>query len=158
MRLNYLPLLSFLWMLLVSGCQDFPKDPQKTLEKVTNHTLEVGYSENPPWVVKGETEPTGIEPQLVKAFARTLNAQVRWHNDTEQNLLEDLEKRKLHLVIAGLTDKSPWKSKVAFTRPYLTQGKEKHVLAVVMGENAFTLQLEKFLYRHEAHLKKQVQP
>ncbi|RNI31944.1 hypothetical protein EFA69_05390 [Rufibacter immobilis] len=113
----------------------------------------VGYSENPPWVVKGPNGPTGIEPDLVKAFAQTLQADIRWRNDTEQNLLEELEQNKLHLVMAGITHDTPWKKKIAFTRPYLEQGKKKHVLGVIKGENAFVLALEKFLHQQEPFLK-----
>ncbi|WP_460892102.1 transporter substrate-binding domain-containing protein [Rufibacter soli] len=138
-----------------SGCDKIPKDPEDTLRQVTGGTLHVGYSENPPWVVKGAQEPTGLEPEMVKAFAKTINARVQWHQDTEQELLEALEKKKLQLVVAGLTDDSPWKSKISFTRPYLTLGKKKHVFGVVMGENAFVMKLEKFLHKKEEELKKQ---
>ena len=141
-----------------SGCNNFPKDPEKTLEQVKNGTLVVGYSENPPWVVKTESIPTGIEPDLVKAFAKTLHATIKWENDTEQNLVEDLEKKKVHLVIAGLTDKSPWKNKAGFTRSFATEGKQKHVMAAINGENAFIVQLEKFLHEQEPQIRGRVQP
>ncbi|KAA3436836.1 transporter substrate-binding domain-containing protein [Rufibacter hautae] len=146
------------FLLLATSCQDFPKDPEKTLEQVSNGTLKVGYSENPPWVVKGPEGPTGIEAELVRGFAKTLNAKVEWQNDTEQNLLEDLEEKKLHLVIAGITDDSPWKSKISFTRPYTEMAKKKHVLCVVMGENAFIVKLEKFLHQQQSTLENRLQP
>ena len=145
--------------MLVSGCSDFPKDPAKTLRKVENGTLVVGYSENPPWVVKASPEPTGIEPELVKAFARTLHAKVQWRNNTEQVLFEDLEKRRIHLLIAGLTDDSPWKKeKVGFIRPFVEQGKQKHVMATIQGENAFVVRLEEFLHQRQAAIAQRTQP
>ncbi|WP_210486113.1 transporter substrate-binding domain-containing protein [Rufibacter aurantiacus] len=155
---GYFILYLFCVLLLVTGCQDFPKDPEKTLEQVSNGTLKVGYSENPPWVVKGPDGPTGIEPDLVKAFAKSINARVQWQNDSEQNLLEDLEKNELHLVIAGLTDDSPWKSKISFTRPFVEVEKKKHVMAVIMGENAFTVKLESFLNQQKSVIQNRVQP
>ncbi|RNI21772.1 transporter substrate-binding domain-containing protein [Rufibacter latericius] len=143
---------------LTFGCQDFPKDPEKTLEQVTNGTLKVGYSENPPWVVKGPQGPTGIEADLVKAFAKSLNATIEWQNDTEQNLMERLEKNELHLVMAGVTDDTPWKQKISFTRPFAEVAKKKHVLCVIKGENAFTVKLEKFLHQQQAYLQNSLQP
>ncbi len=143
---------------LLTGCQNFPKDPEKTLEQVTNGTLKVGYSENPPWVVKGPAGPTGIEPDLVKAFANGLNAKIEWQNDSEQNLMEELEKHNLHLVIAGVTDDTPWKSKISFTRPYVELQKKKHVFCVIMGENAFITKLESFLRQQQTTLETRVQP
>ncbi|AKQ44940.1 hypothetical protein TH63_03750 [Rufibacter radiotolerans] len=146
-------LLLPLWGL--SSCDKIPKDPEDSLEKVSGGTLDVGYSENPPWVVKGAQEPTGLEPEMIKAFAKTIKAKVQWHPGTEQQLLEALEKKELHLVVAGLTDDSPWKSKISFTRPYLTLEKKKHVFGVIMGENALVLELEKFLHKKEEELKKE---
>ena len=148
-------LFSLLWC--CSSCSNFPKDPENTLENVKNGTLLVGYSENPPWVTEADSVPTGIEPELVKEFAQSLNAKVEWKNDTEQNLFEDLEKKKIHLVIAGITETNPWKKKVGLTRPYVQQGKKKHVMAATQGENAFIVHLERFLYEREQQLKQRVQ-
>lgn len=117
----------------------------------------VGYSENPPWVTKTDSVPAGIEPELVKFFAKRLNARVEWRNGTEQNLLEDLEKRRLHLVIAGITKDTPWKKKVGLTRPFVEQHKKKHVMAVIRGENAFIVHLERFLHGQEQQIRKRVQ-
>ncbi|MBC3539312.1 transporter substrate-binding domain-containing protein [Rufibacter sediminis] len=155
---RYLVYNLILVVALLTGCQNFPKDPEKTLEQVTNGTLKVGYSENPPWVVKGPAGPTGIEPDLVKAFANGLNAKIEWQNDSEQNLMEELEKHNLHLVIAGVTDDTPWKSKISFTRPYVELQKKKHVFCVIMGENAFITKLESFLRQQQTTLETRVQP
>ncbi|WP_114779588.1 transporter substrate-binding domain-containing protein [Botryobacter ruber] len=157
MKKNRYLVLLFLLVWCCSSCGNFPKDPENTLENVTNGTLLVGYSENPPWVVASDSVPTGIEPELIKAFATTINAKVAWQNDTEQNLFEDLEKKKIHLVIAGITKSNPWKKKVGLTRVYVQQGKKKHVIAAIRGENAFIVHLERFLYEREQQLKKRVQ-
>lgn len=105
--------------------------------------------------------PTGVEAALVQGFARSVNARVQWVNDTEQNLFEKLEQQQLHLVIAGTTDDTPWKKKIAFTRPYAEVGQKKHVMGVIKGENEFVVALESFLHgqkqsieaqwRHETH-------
>lgn len=144
---------------VLQACSDYPQDPSKTLHKVEGGTLVVGYSENPPWVVKASPEPTGIEPELVKAFARKLHARVQWRNNTEQVLFEDLEKKRVDLVVAGLTDDTPWtKEKVGFTRPFVEQGKQKHVMAIVQGENAFLVRLEEFLQQQRPAIIQRIQP
>ncbi|MDQ4140327.1 MAG: transporter substrate-binding domain-containing protein [Bacteroidota bacterium] len=137
---------------LTSACDNFPRDPDKTLDKIKNGTLVVGYTENPPWVIKSKTHPTGLEANLVQEFAKQQGAKIIWVNDTEQDLFEQLEKRKLDLVIGGFTDKNTWKKKISFTRPYLNQQKEKHVIAVLKGENAFIVALETFLHQHKSTL------
>jgi membrane-bound lytic murein transglycosylase MltF len=134
--------------LLLPGCDSFPKDPRHTLDQVRNGTLLVGYSENQPWVTKQGDAPGGTEAELIRQFAQSLNAKIEWHNDTEQNLFERLEKNEIHLVIAGLTDETPWKDKIGMTRPYRKEGKKKHVMAVVPGENGFLVALETFLQQH----------
>jgi len=143
-------------LLLLVGCDRFPKDPEHTLEEVTNGTLIIGYSSNPPWVVKHTGEPGGIEAEILTEYANTLSADVEWVNDTEQNLYEKLEKKEVHLVIAGITNDNPWIKRVAFTRPYLQLNKKKHVIAAARGENAFIMDLEKFLYSKESQIKKEL--
>jgi polar amino acid transport system substrate-binding protein len=138
---------------LVTSCQNYPQDPDDTLAKVKNGQLLVGYSVNPPWVIKTQTEPTGLEADLIKDFARTQKAKVIWYHDSEQDLFEKLHKRELHLVIAGLTHKNSWASKISFSKPYLINGNKKHVVAVLKGENAFVLSLEKFMHEQEPKLK-----
>jgi len=152
------PRLLILFLGISGACDNYPKDPEKTLEKITNSTLVVGYSANPPWVVPTDSIPTGLEPDLVRDFAKSRNAKIEWKNDTEQNLFEDLEQHKVHLVIAGLTDDSPWKTKVALTRSYAKEGKKKHVLAAIQGENAFIVALEEFLHAQEKQMKAPAQP
>lgn len=144
-------------LLALPSCTSYPQDPEKTLQKVEHGTLVVGYSENPPWVVKtgAGQAPAGIEPELVQAFARTLHARVQWRNNTEQCLFQELEANKLDLVIAGITDDTPWKDeKVGFTRPFFRLGKQQHVMATIQGENAFIVRLETFLHQREAAIAK----
>lgn len=144
--------------LSLSACEgSFPKDPGDTLEKAKAEGLVVGYSENPPWVVKTDTVPAGIEPALVKAFARSIGTRVIWENGTEHHLFEALEQKKIHLLIAGIRQSTPWKTNVALTRPYLERGKDKHVMAGIPGENAFLVALERFLQGKEQQLKATLQ-
>lgn len=132
--------------LVCIACKNYPKDPNNTLNKVTNGTLVVGYSENMPWVIKTEDEPQGTEAEIIRSFASTLHAKVIWHNGSEEELFKKLENKKIDMIIAGLTDGTPWKTRMAgFTIPYTTIEKEKHIMAVQEGENAFLAKLENFL-------------
>ncbi len=57
-----------------------------------------------------------------------------------------LEKQKLHMVIAGLTKDTPWKSrKIRLTIPSYTDKKIKHIIAVQQGENRLVFYFEKYL-------------
>lgn len=139
--------------LFSQSCDNFPKDPDRTLDKVTGGTLIVGYSENPPWVVKTQGDPSGIEAELVKDFAKSLNATIQWKNGSEQSLVESLEKKEIHLLIAGITKETPWVKKAGISRPYAEQAKKEYVMAVPLGENAFLVRLEKFLHTQKPRIQ-----
>jgi polar amino acid transport system substrate-binding protein len=106
---------------LASGSCQIPQDPGETLEQVRGGTMRVGVSEHDPWVKLEEgREPGGVEAELVKRFARELDARIDWTTDTESELIDALHERQLDLVIAGLHTKLHWEKEVAFTRPYYT--------------------------------------
>jgi polar amino acid transport system substrate-binding protein len=156
---------------LLAGCGlEIPTDPEGTLDRVSGGTLRAGISHNPPWTETG-TGPTstgpepagtgttpagtgiapgGTEAELVRAFAAEHNARIEWVSGGESNLVRQLERGELDLVVGGLTKDSPWSKHAALTRPYLetsnAQGdREQHVMAARMGENAFLVELERFL-------------
>lgn len=146
--MTYCKRLSYCFFILLAGfaCTPYPNDPHNTLDKVQNGTLRVGYSENKPWVIKTEREPGGTEAALIKSFAVGLQAKITWSSGSEEVLFKKLENREIDVIIAGLTDGTPWKTrKVGFTIPYTTTEKENYVIAVVAGENAFLTTLEHFL-------------
>ncbi|WP_255396364.1 transporter substrate-binding domain-containing protein [Kocuria sp. CNJ-770] len=143
--------LGVVLVLVATGCAaSYPADPHKTLERVTGSVLRVGISHNEPFVSVEHPAPSGREVALVEDYASTLDAEVEWTADGEEELVDQLEHGDLDMVIGGLTDKTPWKQKVGLTRPY-TQTvdefgqTEKHVMAVRKGENAFLLDLDEFL-------------
>ncbi|MDQ3951208.1 MAG: transporter substrate-binding domain-containing protein [Gemmatimonadota bacterium] len=110
-------------LLLVIGvaCGNFPRDPNGTLARVRGGTMRVGVVENQPWT----TLPTGggaggLEGALAAELARELGARVEWVRATESQLMEALKLHELDLAIGGLTDVSPWKQHVAFTKPFYT--------------------------------------
>lgn len=132
------------------GC-GLPHDAAGTLERVRGGTLRVGYTVHPPWVMDGGARPTGIEPELVRRWARELDARVEWVQGSEAQLIPRLRRRELDLVIGGLAADSPWSGDVSFSQPYaeVRSGpdgtREAHVIAVAPGESALAIALDRFL-------------
>lgn len=134
------------WALLlplasVAAC-DIPRDPRSTLERARGATLEVGAVAAPPYLLRSGDGATGPEADLIRAFARSINAEVAWHWAPLDEHMASLERFELHVVAAGLTTASPWKSAVGFTRPWRVEGRREHVLAVPPGENRTLVALE----------------
>jgi len=96
---------------LTAGCQ-YPRDPEGTLDRVRGGTLRVGVAPVEPW--------EAVEKQLLREFARTLDARVEWVEGSESELMAALEGRRLDIVIAGLDRSSVWIKEAALTRPYVT--------------------------------------
>lgn len=146
-------------LLLLSGCGTaFPADPHGTLEKVQGGTLRVGATPNGEWV--GITGPAtgkisdrdvlGSDAELVRGFAGQLGADIEWVAGTEQVLADELKHGSLDLVVGGLDDTTPWVTHAGMTRPYADSTDRrghahKHVMLVPLGENAFLLELDRYL-------------
>jgi len=150
----------------VAGCGTYPADPSGTLERVAAGTLRVGASENGDWVKfsaasgggqgtqpaspRRDEDVQGTEAELVRRFAARLGAEIEWVSGTEHVLAEELKHAELDLVIGGLNDKTPWAQHGGLTRVYAESrdshgALQKHVMLVPLGENAFLLELDKFL-------------
>lgn len=105
--------------LVVGAACQYPRDVNGTLERVTGGTLRVGVIPGDPFVKLEGGRPGGVEPRLVEAFARELDAQVEYTEGGEEKLAEALRERDLDLVIGGLTRRSQAKKQAVPTRPYL---------------------------------------
>jgi hypothetical protein len=132
---------------LAIGC-GLPRDPDNTLDHVRGGTMRVGVAIHPPWTSDSAGTYGGIEPGLVRALARELDAEVVWRPGGESVLLPQLHERKLDVVVAGLDAGTPWAKQVGITRPYHSvsdpEGREL-VWAVAPGENAWQMRVEHFL-------------
>jgi polar amino acid transport system substrate-binding protein len=99
----------------------WPRDPEGTLARVSGGVLRVGVSSNPPWVIDGGATALGVEPELVRGLAAGLGAQPQWSWGSPETQLRALESFELDLVIGGLHDDTPWRDRVALTRPYYAE-------------------------------------
>jgi membrane-bound lytic murein transglycosylase MltF len=144
-------------LLTLPGCAAIPADPEGTLERVSGGVLRVGMSQHEPWTALEDGERSGVEVRLIEEFAAERDADVEWRDGGEEALIGQLHRGELDVVVGGLTEKSPWSSHAALTRPYVVvtspEGSpEPHVLAARMGENALLVALERFLLEHEAEV------
>jgi polar amino acid transport system substrate-binding protein len=112
------PLLLLL-VAFLAGCQ-FPRDPEGTLDRVSGGVMRVGVTPADPWVKLEGGEPAGVEVELLRRFARTLDAEIEWVEGSESDLMEALHGRQLDVVVAGLTRRSEWQRVAALTRPFVT--------------------------------------
>lgn len=141
--------------LALSGCGlQVPADPDGTLENVTGGVLRVGASPNGDLVqVDDAGAVRGSEAEAVERFADSIDADIEWTVGSEEALVRGLERHQLDLVIAGLTDATPWSEHAGMTRPWAEVpgadgARHRLVMLVPMGENAFLTELETFLTEH----------
>jgi polar amino acid transport system substrate-binding protein len=105
----------------VAAACGIPRDPEGTLERVSDGTIRVGVTAAKPWTVLEGDEPMGgVEVRLVKDFAASIDAEIEWVEGSEEEIFGAIELRELDLAIGGFSSVSPWSSKVTFTHPYLT--------------------------------------
>lgn len=135
------------------GC-GLPRDADGTLDRVRGHVLRAGVAAHPPWDSVTAGQVGGIEPRLVDDLARGLGARAVFRVGSESELLEALEHKELDVVAAGLHDDSPWKGRVALTRPYHTDSRRgiRYVMATPLGENGWLVHVERFLAAREQSL------
>jgi polar amino acid transport system substrate-binding protein len=105
--------------LLLGSCQ-YPRDPEETLDRVTDGTMYVGVIDEEPWVrLDPGREPQGVEPTLIREFAEQLDAEIEWVEGSEAELMEAMRGFQLDVIVGGLTRNSPYSKEVALTRPYV---------------------------------------
>ena len=131
-------------MLLLAAC-GIPRDPEATLERVTGGAMRVGITQSEPWTILDGDEPSGVEVELIRAFATELDAEIEWVDGPEAEVLESMEMGHLDLAVGGFTADNPWSSRVSFIQPYYVLGEDQHVMAVPHGENAWIVRLERYL-------------
>lgn len=96
-----------LWagILVLSGCDDSPRDPNRTLERVrASQKLRVVAVDHQPWVIASQgSVPAGVEAELVQAFADELGVAVEWRQAPAFEVLEAIERGDADLAVGGFT-------------------------------------------------------
>ena len=105
-----------LTLLLGAGCR-YPNDVEGTLDDVRGGVLDVGLTENEPWVIRGAT-PSGVEVDIVQELARELGAEVRWHWGSESELIAAVRLLQVDLMIGGIVQSKRLTGEVALTQSY----------------------------------------
>jgi polar amino acid transport system substrate-binding protein len=105
-------------MVGAGGCQ-YPRDVEGTLDRVEGGTMRVGISADEPWVTLDGPVPGGVEPEIIRRFAKSIDARIEWVRGDSEQLVGALETGQLDVVLAGLTRRSEHRRKVALTRPYV---------------------------------------
>ena len=147
-----------------AGC-DLPRDPEGSLEKIRGAELVVGVSEAPPWVERGAGQPEGIEADIVRRFARELDADVRWEWLPAEDQVGKLTRFEIHLAVGRHTRDSPLAREVGATRPWYVSLERRggtdvatrhHVFLVPPGENAWLMWLEGRLAADSGYIHRRV--
>lgn len=143
----------FVMTVFISGCDNYPKDVQHSFDNIkASQRIRVGVIEQSPWAIENDTNLSGIEIEIINAFATSLDVTPQWLVLSEAQATLLLEQYKLDVVVGGLTEDNPRKDSIAFTRPYLEINngqKHRHVMAVPKGENRLMVTLERFLSAHK---------
>lgn len=144
-----------IFLVAITGCDRFPQDPERTLTHVQGAQMHVGVASDPPFVrLRPGQPPQGREIAMLQAWADSLHAQIVWEYGGHADLLEALEKYKLQAVVGGQSRKSPWKGRVAFTKPYRLKTDDgsyrSRMLALPPGENAWLMNFEAFMHSRSA--------
>lgn len=132
------------------SCDHYPQDPNNTLKKIRGGEMYVGLIENPPFVQYSGGDTSGIEVDLLQDFANVLEAEILWVTANEAVLMDKLQHHELHLVLGGLEKTTPYTRRIGITRPYFRD----FVMAIPQGENAFLIELEKFLKARQLQINK----
>jgi hypothetical protein len=135
---------------LLPGCDALPRDSNGALQRARGGELRVGVVENPPWVRFESDSISGLEVELIEAWAKGLGARVIWRRGPEADLVDALHRREIDVLVAGFDSRTPYGSKLAPTQPYLEiedrfGSKKKHIMAVTQGESALLFALDQFL-------------
>jgi len=109
---------------VVAGCDGFPKDAQRTLERTRagERPLRIGWSPAEPWVraeASADGGPGGIEPDLVRAWAASEGLRLEWVPGGEAQLVQALNQNAIDVAVAGFAEGGPWGSKIGQTQPYM---------------------------------------
>jgi hypothetical protein len=129
-------LVAFLAGSALAGC-NLPRDPEETLEAVQGQELRVG-------VLKFGENAEKDRP-IVERLAASLGSKLVYVEGDAHALFEDLKRGRLHLVVGGVPEATPFENELGLSKPvgplHGAHEKQDRVIAVRPGENAFLLRV-----------------
>jgi hypothetical protein len=134
--------VTLLASLALAGCSAFPRDADGTSDRIAaERVFRVGL------VATGGADPTQAAAHaFVARVARATGARPRLRSGASEELLVDLDKGRLDLVVGVLAPETPWVSEVAILQPIAVRAApERLVLTPVArnGENRWIMLLER---------------
>lgn len=145
--------IAFGLCLLVSACGAYPRDSDGMTQRASGQGMRVGASHDPPWlVVDADGRVSGPEAELLQAFAAAQGYRLRWQPGGHDALMRQLEHAELHAVVGGYDRKSPWKPRVAWSRPLRARASPhspmpERRIGLPPGQSAWQLGLDTWLVR-----------
>lgn len=100
---------------------NYPKDPNHTLDKMKNQTVRVGISESSGLATISEAGPTGVEVELIKGYAQTINSKIEWVKGSQEQIVGLLKEHQVDVAIGGYSKQTAFKKHIGLTRPYKTE-------------------------------------
>lgn len=141
--------------LALTACGPFPRDAMGSTERAERSLL-VGASHDPPFVIVDAAGVSGPDAHLIERFAGRHGYKVVWRVAGHEALMEALEEARLHAVIGGHSDDSPWTGRIAWSREVPTEvivdGTHVHAkrrVALPPGESQWNMVVEDDLATHE---------
>ena len=114
-------IISITAFLLLFGCATSKKAPLSNIDG--SPVLRVGICPDyPPVIYKKGDKICGIEAELADYIGKKLDAKIDYYTMPLKNLIPELEKGKIDIIMSGLSDAHIRKSKVRFTEPYMNSG------------------------------------
>ena len=153
-RLSCHPLFGLLAGALLAGCDQYPRDADDMTARATDAAMWVGASHDPPHVVVSASGAvTGEEAAVIERFADARGYRVEWMVRPNDGLMHALEQAHLHAVIGGHDRRSPWRSRVAWSRPRLVRGRDgvlqERRIALPPGQSGWQLAFDRHLIERE---------
>lgn len=128
-----LPLLA---LIMLTGCDALPKDPDGTLSKISREQrFTVGIVEGSP------TLP--MVSRFLNEVEKRSHARATTSSGSAESLLAAVRKGDLDLVIGAFEGDSPWQDEVAFAPPLARSGTMEIHAVARNGENRWIMLIER---------------
>ena len=129
--------------LVAAACSDFPKDTEGTSQNAEASGMRLGW-------IEGDRDDRDIG-SLVGSLERSTGKPARVTSGSAETLLTELEAGNLDLVVGSFDAKTPWVSRVTFSRPVavheLPHGTIEARAAMRNGEHAWAVKVDEVVLK-----------